>query len=437
MSIKAPLHNWKYNVLSKINFFLNSFKKPSATHFYVFRWSGHTQEGKKTGVLIAPSLLHVKLTLIRQGVYQYYIKKRWLFSFYINLKNACSFLPVINFETITFFISHMTTLLMAGIPLLETFKVIEQGENNLYLKKLINEMIIYIENGNSLSSAFERYPKYFNHLFCHLVKMGEQTGHLQALLIKIIQYREKTAKIRRKIRKTLTYPIALLIITAVIINILLLIVVPQFENFFKSFNGTLPISTYLLILLSHELHHYEVLIIISLIAITVITKKLFKSPFHLINIQKFLLKLPWWGNLYYNSIIALISYTLSIQLAAGITLPTALAMTAQIISYKKFSEALLQIRHQIEYGSTFETALKNIQLFPDRALQMVVVGEKTGTLEKMLHKIAELYENTFEHAVEQLSNLVEPLMITILGLLIGGFIIALYLPIFNLGNIIQ
>lgn len=382
---------------------------------------------KKSGQVQASSLLIAKATLHQQGIIPQKITQQSR-SFF-NRENK-----KVSFADINQFTRQLTTLLESGIPLVHSLDIVEKGQNKNKVRELIQTIKKDLENGSTFAFSLRKHPLYFNTLYCNLIAAGEKSGSLPTLLDQVARYREQMEAIKKNLKKTLSYPLALLVFSLIISTGLLIFVVPQFDSLFKGFGANLPAMTQVLISLSHFFLSYWAFIFATLGGIFyafVHTKK--HSLLFVEGLDKVAIKLPLIGKIVKKAAIARVTRTLSITFAAGLPLVEALHSVRGTAGNMVYIKAINQIKGQVSTGLSLHTAIKETGLFPNMVVQMVTLGEESGTLEKMLSKTADFYEEEVQHFVEIINNLLEPLIMLILGLLIGGLVIAMYLPIFQLG----
>lgn len=394
----------------------------------IFYYQGINKYGQKIiGNIAATHILFARIRLSQKGIIVHRLIKK--------SKNTHEKNKRIRTADIALLSRQLATMIKTGIPLLQSFDILAKGQNNLRLKKLIEEIKFDIESGLSLKESLAKHPRYFNELFTSLIHAGEQSGALDDMLEKIATYKEKIESIKKRIKKILTYPFILVFISILVTSGLLVFIVPQFESLFIGFGAELPLITQVIINLAQIMSAYWYLIF-SLMGI-MIYAFFYTKKHSLIFAQKIdgvLLKSPIFGSILKKAAITRFSRTLSICYAAGLPLVDALKAVAGATGNIIYSKAIDAIREELTTGQQMNIAMEHTSLFPNMVIQMVAVGEESGALEEMLHKIADIYEEEVDNAVESLSNLLEPLIISILGVLIGGLIIAMYLPIFKLGS---
>lgn len=349
--------------------------------------------------------------------------------------NLNNFNPI-NRTTITAFTRQMATLLLAGIPLVQTLDLIARGQNQVKFQKIIRDIKFNIEKGRSVHEALQKYPRYFNNLFCSLINVAEHSGTLDQMFDRLATYREKTEMLLSKIKKALYYPLGIAVLATGITVFLLIFVVPQFQNIFANFGASLPTLTRIVINLSKLLLNNGWLLFCGLsFSITSLILLHRRSKKFNLWLDYLVLQLPCFSNIIKTAIVARFARTLAIMISAGIPLLAALQHAKGSMNNQIYMAALVDVRERIIRGQTLFFSLQQTKLFPNILLQMVRVGEESGTLEKMLLKTAEVFERDVDNAVDGLSSLLEPIVMAVLGCLIGGLVIAMYLPIFQLGSV--
>ena len=340
-------------------------------------------------------------------------------------------------DDITLFSRQMATLLNAQIPLIQAFNTLKNGQKNPKLQALLDTIKQDVQTGVTFADALRKHPQFFNPLFCNLVDAGEQSGALALLLMKLARYQEHVAAIRKKIRATLTYPLAILFLALCVTLGLLLFVVPQFEALFNSFGAELPPFTRVVIRISNGLKTYWVLggglTMASVYAFRYAKSNSIRVAYA---VDRFLLSLPWLGHVLEHAVIARLTHTLSITLTAGLPLIDALKAAAGVTGNRVYTQAMVSIRENVTHGLPLQTAMEQSRRFPSMVIQMVAIGEESGKLEPMLAHIATQYDEALNDAAHALSRLVEPLLMAVLGVIVGALIVAMYLPIFQLGAIV-
>ena len=395
-----------------------------------FVWEGTDRQGKKIkGKSMAASEAAVRADLRRRGVVPSRIKKQ--------RKSLLGGGGTITPLDIAIFSRQLATMLAAGIPLVQSFEIVGTGHENPAMQKLIMAVKADVEGGSALAEALAKHPLYFDDLFTNLVEAGEQAGALETLLDKIATYKEKTEALKKKIKKALTYPAAVLVVAMVVTTILLIFVIPAFEDLFKGFGADLPTFTRMVIDLSvfvREKGWYLAILIGIAISSFFYFKKRSQAMRH--GIDRMSLKIPIIGPILQKASIARYARTLSTMFAAGVPLVEALESVAGATGNIVYEVAVLEMRDEVSTGQRLQQAMENTGLFPNMVIQMIAVGEESGSLDDMSSKVADFYEEDVDNAVDNLSSLLEPMIMAILGVLVGGLVVAMYLPIFKMGSVI-
>ncbi|MBK8814486.1 MAG: type II secretion system F family protein [Methylococcaceae bacterium] len=396
-----------------------------------FLWEGKDKSGKPTkGVFAAKSETIAKAELRRQG---YRITK-------IKLKPKPLFKrgpKPITSQDIAVFSRQLATMLKAGVPLVQSFDIVGKGHENPSMQELLLSIKTDIEAGDRLAEALNRRPMYFDELFCNLVEAGEQAGVLETLLDKIATYKEKSESMKKKIKKALTYPIAVVVVAFIVTAILLIFVVPVFADLFKSFGADLPAFTKMVVAMSEWMQAYWYYVVGGVVG-SVYVFGYFKKRSRPFNhfLDRVLLKVPIVGLIMNKSAIARFARTLSTMSAAGVPLVEALESVAGACGNIIYSEAVMKMREEIATGQRLQFAMSQSDLFPNMVQQMVAIGEESGSIDSMLAKVADFYEEEVDNLVDNLSSLMEPVIMVVLGTLVGGLVVAMYLPIFKMGSAI-
>ncbi|MGB9991350.1 type II secretion system F family protein [Massilia sp. SM-13] len=393
----------------------------------VFAWEGKDKTGKTVrGELRAGGVAVVNVTLRRQGIMVTKVKKK----VYRSGKKVTD-------KDITLFTRQLATMMKAGVPLLQAFDIVGKGNANPSVSKLIMDLRADIETGTSLNQAFRKFPLYFDPLFCNLVGAGEQAGILEDLLTRLAIYKEKTLAMKAKIKSALTYPISILAVAFVVTAVIMIWVVPAFKEVFTSFGADLPAPTVFVMNLSAFFVEYWYLIFGGLFASIYF---FFQSWRRSLKVQqamdRFLLRLPVFGDVIRKATIARWTRTLSTMFAAGVPLVESLDSVGGASGNYIYLEATRKIQTEVSTGTSLTVAMQNAEVFPNMVTQMVSIGEESGSLDAMLGKVADFYEEEVDDAVASLSSLMEPMIMVILGVLIGGLVVAMYLPIFKLGSVV-
>lgn len=401
--------------------------RQNAQKEFTFAWTGKNKAGKVVrGELRATSETVVNATLRRQGILVTKVAKQ-------KLKRGGS----VTEKDIALFTRQLATMMKSGVPLLQTFDIVGKGHDNPAVAKLLLDLKADIETGSSMSDAFRKYPLYFDNLYCNLVQAGEQAGILELLLDRLASYKEKMLALKGKIKSALFYPCAVIVVSFVITAVIMIFVIPAFKEVFKSFGADLPAPTLIVIAMSDAFVEYWWLIFGSLgggiFGFFYAWKRSEKMQFAL---DRFFLRLPIFGSLIRKSVIARWTRTLSTMFAAGVPLVESLESVGGAAGNYVYKVATKQIQTDVAAGTSLTAAMQNVQLFPNMVTQMVAIGEESGALDSMLSKVADFFEKEVDDAVEALSSLMEPMIMVILGVLIGGIVIAMYLPIFKLGSVV-
>jgi type IV pilus assembly protein PilC len=394
-----------------------------------YSWAGMDKKGNRvTGKSLAPDEAALRADLRRQGIAVNRIKKQAQ-----AFKSGGKVKP----EDIAVFSRQLATMLAAGIPLVQSFEIVGNGNEKPAMQKLVLDVKADVEGGTSLHEALSKHPLYFDDLYVNLVEAGEQAGALETLLDKIATYKEKTEALKKKVKKALFYPTAVMVVAIIVTTILLLFVIPQFEALFKDFGADLPAFTQFVIGLSRWLQD-NWYIFFGTIAGAIYAFIYFKKRSKAMRefLDRATLKLPIIGPILYKSAIARFSRTLSTMFAAGVPLVEALESVAGATGNIVFENAVLKMRDEVATGQRLQRAMENTGLFPNMVIQMIAVGEEAGALDTMSGKVATFYEAEVDNAVDSMSALLEPLIMAVLGVLVGGLVVAMYLPIFKLGAVV-
>jgi type IV pilus assembly protein PilC len=393
----------------------------------VFEWEGKDKNGKVVrGEMRAGGEAMVSASLRRQGVMVNKVKKR-------RMSGGRS----IKQKDIAVFTRQLSTMMRAGVPLIQSFDIVARGSTNARMTRLLTDIRTDVETGTSLSAAFRKHPLYFDALYCNLVEAGEAGGILETLLDRLALYQEKTMAIKNKIKSALIYPIAVLVVAFVVLSVIMIFVIPAFEDVFKSFGADLPAPTLFVIALSKIFVSYWYLIFGILGGGTYFFLQSWKRSIKMQKVMdRLLLRIPVFGELVNKSSVARWTRTLSTMFAAGVPLVEALDSVGGASGNAVFQEATEQIQRDVSTGSALTTSMQTTGVFPVMVLQMCAIGEESGSLDAMLGKAAEFYEDEVDEAVKGLSSLMEPFIIVILGVLIGGIVVSMYLPIFKLGQVV-
>jgi len=396
----------------------------------IFVYKGTDKKGKAVqGELKGASTALVKAQLLRQGVKVKTVRKK--------PKPLFGAGRAIKPQDIAVFTRQMATMMKAGVPLVQSFEIVAEGVDNPRLAELITEIKDGVAAGGGFAASLRQHPKYFDDLFCSLVESGEQSGALETMLDRIATYKEKTEALKAKIKKAMTYPIAVLVVALVVTGILLVKVVPQFAETFSSFGADLPSFTLFVLGISNYVQETWYLILAAIIAaVWAFSQARKRSQNFSDGVDRFTLKLPIIGNIVYNSIIARFSRTLATTFAAGVPLIDALTSVSGAAGNAVYRDSILNIRDDVATGMTMNSCLRSAGIYPSMLIQMTSIGEESGSLDEMLDKVAVFYEEEVDNMVDNLTTLLEPMIMAVLGVLVGGLMVAMYLPIFQLGQIV-
>lgn len=396
----------------------------------VFTWEGTDRKGGKVkGELSGVNTALIKAQLRKQGINPTKVRKKG-----ISLLGAGKKIKPMD---IALFTRQMATMMGSGVPLLQSFDIIAEGFDNPNMRKLVEEIKQEVASGNSLANSLRKKPLYFDDLYCNLVDAGEQSGALETLLDRVATYKEKTESLKAKIKKAMTYPIAVILVAVIVSSILLIKVVPQFQSVFSSFGAELPAFTRMVISLSEMLQQWWFIVLILMFATAFAIREAHKrSEKFRDTMDRGILKLPIVGDILYKSAVARYSRTLSTTFAAGVPLVEALDSVSGATGNVVFRNAVNKIKQDVSSGTQLNFSMRTTGVFPSMAIQMAAIGEESGSLDAMLDKVASYYEEEVDNAVDNLTTLMEPMIMAVLGVLVGGLIIAMYLPIFQLGNVV-
>jgi type IV pilus assembly protein PilC len=399
-------------------------KKPTDL---IYLWEGKDRTGRAAqGELRAPNTPTAKLQLRRQGITLGTLKKK-----------PVSRTRRINEKDLCMFTRQLATMLKAGVPLLQAFDIVARGHANPSVTRLLLDIRGDVETGTSLAQAFRRYPQYFDKLFCNLVAAGEQAGILEDLLARLATYKEKTLAVKGKIKSAMFYPAAVMAVAMIVTAVIMIWVVPSFKSVFESFGAELPLPTLLVIWLSDQFVAWWHLVIGSTVAAgALFIHQWRRSPAMQSATDRLLLKLPILGPVIRKSVLARWTRTLATMFAAGVPLVESLDSVGGASGSAVYHEATQRIAAAVSSGTSLTAAMQQVQVFPAMVTQMAAIGEESGALDDMLRKVAEFYEEEVDAAVASLSSLMEPIIMVVLGGLIGGLVIAMYLPIFKLGSVV-
>jgi type IV pilus assembly protein PilC len=394
---------------------------------FVFEWEGRDRNGKAVrGETRAAGENQVMAFLRRQGITPAKVKKR-------RMRSGAKIKP----KDIAIFTRQLATMMKAGVPLLQAFDIVGRGNANPSVAKLLNDVRTDVETGTSLSAAFRKYPLYFDNLYCNLVEAGEAAGILETLLDRLAVYMEKTEAIKSKIKSALMYPISVIVVAFVVVAVIMIFVIPAFKEVFTSFGADLPAPTLFVIGMSEIFVKWWWLIFGTVGGGLYFFFQAWKRSEKVqIFMDRLMLKIPVFGDLIFKSVIARWTRTLSTMFAAGVPLVEALDSVGGAAGNYIYKTATDKIQMEVATGTSLTAAMTNANVFPTMVLQMCAIGEESGALDHMLGKAADFYEAEVDDMVEGLSSLMEPIIIVFLGTIIGGIVVAMYLPIFKLGQVV-
>lgn len=409
----------------------SSIKAQTSAVSSTYTYKGVDKKGNKIqGEINSTSPSLAKAQLYKQGISVRSINKKSKPLFGESGKSIKS-------ADIAVFSRQMATMMKAGVPLVQAFDIVAEGLENVSLRKLVLSIRDSVAAGGGFGASLRQHPKYFDDLFCSLVEAGEQAGALETMLDRIATYKEKTEKLKAKIKKALSYPIAVVIVAILVTAILLIKVVPQFAETFGSFGAKLPAFTLFVLYLSDIAQNYWLYGLIGIVGLFFGLREVIRrSPKIAYAVDKYILKVPVIGQILYLSVMARFARTLSTTFAAGVPLIDALTSVAGAAGNRIYEDAIIKVRENVSTGIQLNVALKMGGLFPTLLIQMAAIGEESGALDAMLDKVANYYEDAVDNMVDTLTSLLEPIIMSVLGVLVGGLLIAMYLPIFQLGNVV-
>lgn len=401
--------------------------RASAVKENTFLWEGRNKDGKTVrGEMRAASESVVQTTLRRQGITGAKVKK-------VRFKSSGK----ITDKDIALFTRQLATMMKSGVPLLQSFDIVGRGHSNPAVGKLLLDIKSDVETGSSLSQAFRKFPLQFDALYCNLVAAGEQAGILDTLLDRLATYKEKILAIKGKIKSALFYPIAVIVVAFIITAVIMIFVIPAFKDVFKSFGADLPAPTLLVIAISDFFVSYWWAIFGAIGGgLYLFFESWRRSEKVQMAMDRLLLRTPIFGDIIRKSVIARWTRTLATMFAAGVPLVESLESVGGAAGNHVYKVATRQIQSEVSTGTNLTSAMQNVNLFPNMVTQMVAIGEESGALDSMLSKVADFFEQEVDDAVEAMSSLMEPLIMVVLGTLIGGMVVAMYLPIFKLGSVV-
>lgn len=392
----------------------------------LYTWFALDRNGRKVhGETRAAGDAAIKTSLRKQGYSKIVVKKQ-------KIKRSRK----ITEKDLTLFTRQLATMLRSGVPLLQSLDIVAKGHENPSVGNLLNTIKTDIEVGNTLTEALKKHPRYFDALYCNLVEAGESAGILEAVLDRLAVYKEKILAVKSKIKSALFYPTAILVVAFIIVAVIMIWVIPAFKELFSSFGADLPLPTKIVMNMSDGFVENWYLIFGGIAGTIAGVKAIFKRSLHIRNsYQRLLLRAPVFGDLIYKGSLARWSRTLATMFAAGVPLVEALESVGGASGHITFEEATDEIRKKVEVGNTLTQSLIEAEIFPNMLIQMTQIGEEAGALDAMLNKVADFYEAEVDDAVSALASLMEPLIMAFLGVIIGGLVVALYLPIFKMGSV--
>lgn len=402
----------------------------NAVKVSVYAWEGLDKKGAKvTGELSGHNPALIKAQLRKQGINPTKVRKKSVSIFGNGRK--------IKALDIAFFTRQMSTMMKAGVPLLQSFDIIIEGSDNPRMRKLVDDLKQEVASGHSLATALRHKPEYFDDLYCNLVDAGEQAGALETLLDRVATYKEKTESLKAKIKKAMTYPMAVVVVAMIVTGILLIKVVPQFQSVFAGFGADLPAFTLMVINLSNFVQDYWYVVLGSLLIAILAIRHAHKTSEKFRNgVDRMLLKFPVVGPLLYKSAVARFARTLATTFAAGVPLVEALDSVSGATGNVIFKNAVNKVKQDVSTGMQLNFSMRSTGVFPMLAVQMTSIGEESGALDSMLDKVATYYEEEVDNMVDSLTSLMEPFIMAVLGVIVGGLVLAMYLPIFKLGSVV-
>ena len=401
-----------------------------AEKIQAFVWEGKDRKGNKSkGEVSGTNLALVKAQLRKQGIIPNKVKKKPKPLFGGSKK-------ITPFE-IAMFTRQMATMMKAGVPLVQSFDIVTDGLENQGLRELVSAVRNDIASGTSFANALRRHPKHFDDLYCNLVDSGEKAGALETMLARIATYLEKTEILKKKVKKAMTYPAAIVVVAIIVTAILLVKVVPQFQSLFDGFGAELPVFTQFIVAISDWMQKWWFIVLLGIIGFIYLFKEAIRRSQRFSDIiDKYVLKLPVVGEILDKSAVAKFGRVLSTTFAAGVPLVDALESVAGATGNAVYRDAVMKIRDDVSSGTQLQASMKTTGVFPVMAVQLTSIGEESGSLDEMLEKVADHYESVVDDMVDNLTALMEPMIMVVLGVLVGGLIIGMYLPIFQMGQVV-
>lgn len=401
-----------------------------AEKLQAFVWEGKDRKGNKSkGEVSGTNLALVKAQLRKQGIIPDKVKKK--------SKPLLGSSKKITPFDIAMFTRQMATMMKAGVPLVQSFDIVTDGLENQGLRDLIAAVRNDVASGTSFANALRRHPKYFDNLYCNLVDSGEKAGALEQMLDRIAMYLEKTETLKKKVKKAMTYPIAVIVVAIIVTAILLVKVVPQFESLFQGFGADLPVFTQFIIRISEWMQEWWFIVLLGIVGFVFLFKEAKKKSLKFSDVvDKYVLKLPVVGEILDKSAVAKFGRVLSTTFASGVPLVDALESVAGATGNAVYRDAVFKIRDDVSSGTQLQASMKSTGAFPVMAVQLTAIGEESGNLDEMLEKVADHYESVVDDMVDNLTALMEPMIMAVLGVLVGGLIVGMYLPIFQMGQVV-
>ncbi|MGQ7274389.1 type II secretion system F family protein [Marinobacter sp. V034] len=395
-----------------------------------FIWEGKDRKGNKTkGEVSGTNLAIVKAQLRKQGIMPGKVKKKPkpLFG---GSKKVSPF-------DIAMLTRQLATMMKAGVPLVQSFDIVADGLDHKGLQELVIAIRNDVAAGTSFAGALRKHPKHFDDLYCNLVDSGERAGALEQMLDRVAAYLEKTEGLKKKVKKAMTYPIAVVVVALIVTAILLVKVVPQFESLFQGFGADLPVFTQMVVHLSEWMQSYWFIVLLGIVSVVFLFKESVRRSQKFSDmVDKIILKIPVMGEIIDKSAVAKFGRVLSTTFAAGVPLVDALDSVAGATGNAVYRDAVNQVKNEVSSGTQLQAAMRQTDVFPVMAVQLTAIGEESGNLDEMLSKVADHYEGVVDDMVDNLTALMEPMIMSVLGVLVGGLIIAMYLPIFQMGQVV-
>ncbi|PID63307.1 MAG: type II secretion system protein F [Gammaproteobacteria bacterium] len=399
----------------------------AASSNIMFEWEGKNAKGaKQKGIISSPSAELVKARLRRQGIIPTKIRKQRQ-----TLGRGSKITP----SDIALFARQLTTMMGAGVPMVQAFEIVGNGVENKAMRDMIADIKTEVESGSNLTNALRKHPEQFDNLFCSLTEAGEQSGTLESLLGEIATYKEKSESLKKKIKKAMFYPVAVLIVAFIVTAILLVFVVPQFESLFEGMGGDLPAFTQMIVHASEWMQKWWYVMFGGIgVAVWGFIEAKKRSRAFSELLDRLALKAPVFGEIVVKSAIARFARTLATMSKAGVPLVEAMDSVAGVAGNSVFERAILKMKDEAATGQNLQTSIQNSGLFSNMVVQMVAIGEESGSIDDMLSKVADYYEEEVDNAVDAMTSLMEPMIMAFLGVVIGGLVVGMYLPIFKMGD---